>query len=192
MQQSASTDAAETSDQEIHPLDGDRLLQVIEALLFIGAQPVTFELFSSADPNLNRLAFERAIRVLRDRYRRQRRPVKLLSSTAGYSLVLAEPFRRELAERRGGPRPIRLNRATIDVLSVIAYRQPIPKPGIDELVGFDAGPAVRQLIRRGLVAVEDESTGPDAKRLVTAPRFLEHFGLESLDDVPSSDDLDRL
>ena len=87
----------------------------------------------------------------------------------------------------------RLSAASIDVLALVAYRQPTTKQEIDTLRGTDCGSLLRQLVRRGLVAVLHR--GDADRREVTygtTARFLELFKLRSLDDLPQTQDLQRL
>ena len=84
----------------------------------------------------------------------------------------------------GGPREARLTPAALDVLSLIAYRRPIAKPELDALHGSDCAGPLRQLVRLGFVAVGRRADGERAASYGPTPRFLEHFQLASLDDLP--------
>ena len=85
----------------------------------------------------------------------------------------------------GGPRETRLSQTAVDVLSVVAYRQPIGKGEIDAIRGTDSGPTLRQLVRLGLVAVQHRADAAGREvRYGTTPRFLGVFGLGSLDELP--------
>jgi segregation and condensation protein B len=93
----------------------------------------------------------------------------------------------------GGQREARLSTAAIDVLALVAYRQPATKAEIDSLRGADSAGLLRQLVRRGLIQVVYRADA--AQREVsygTTPRFLEWFGLQSLDDLPRTQDLQQL
>ena len=173
------------------PLAGSLLLEVLEALLFVGTQPLTAESLLQAYPEVKKQDFDQAIADLRQRYRQQQRPYNIVRDEEGYTLELAEPYLTELAEKTRSQRQIKLPRATIDVLSVVAYRQPIEKAAVDEIIGMDTGATLRQLVRRGLLSIEKSEDHP-SPRYITAPRFLDLFGLDSLADVPLSDDLERM
>ena len=85
----------------------------------------------------------------------------------------------------GGPREARLTQPALDVLSVVAYRQPVGKAEVDAVRGTDSGPVLRQLVRLGLVAVRQRADS-DRKEVLygTTPRFLQVMGLGGLDDLP--------
>jgi segregation and condensation protein B len=81
----------------------------------------------------------------------------------------------------------------LDVLALVAYKQPITKAAIDTHRGTDSRAALQQLIRIGLIAVVPQpELGPRQTAYVTTPRFLEMFGLSSLEDLPQTGDLQRL
>src|SRR5262249_28338099 len=124
-------------------------------------------------------------------YRVQGRPYQLQLQEGGWMLTL-KPRYASLRDRLfGGAREARLSQAAVDVLSLVAYRQPATRQELDSLRGADPGAVLRQLIRYGLVALHrDEET--KETRYVTTPRFLQLFGLRSLDDLPQTQDLQRL
>jgi segregation and condensation protein B len=109
-------------------------------------------------------------------------------------LALRSRFRTVLDNLAGRhQREARLSPAAIDVLSLVAYRQPATKQEVDNLRGADSGALLRQLVRRGLLAVVQR--GDAEQREVsygTTARFLELFHLRSLDDLPQTQDLQRL
>jgi segregation and condensation protein B len=73
----------------------------------------------------------------------------------------------------------------VDVVAVVAYRQPVTKAEIDAVRGTDSGSVLRQLVRLGLVAVRHRAeSGSREVRYGTTPRFLQVFGLASLDELP--------
>jgi segregation and condensation protein B len=93
----------------------------------------------------------------------------------------------------GGVREARLSLPAVEVLAIVAYRQPIPRREVETLRGHDSAALLRQLVRRGLIGIigRAESGGNDVQ-YGTTPRFLEIFGLSSLEDLPETEDLSRL
>ena len=83
----------------------------------------------------------------------------------------------------GGPREARLTQPALDVLSLVAYRQPVSKSEIDATRGADSGPVLRQLSRLGLIAASAIAESKEAV-FETTPRFLEIFRLRDLEDLP--------
>ena len=79
----------------------------------------------------------------------------------------------------------RLSRAAIETLAIIAYRQPISRPEIEQLRGVNADAVVTALLERRLIRVVGRKAGPGRPILYgTTREFLEHFGLRDLGDLP--------
>ena len=175
------------------PLAAREVTQLIEAVLFIGSEPVTVAKLTEAFPENSADDFIGVLRMLADKYREQRRPYLIRRTEQGYSLVVARRFTDQLASRSRTERGAKLNRQAIEVLSVVAYRQPISREEAREQVGYDPGAVLRQLARRDLIGLDPKSALDEgAKVYVTTTRFLEAFGLESLEDLPTSEDLQKL
>jgi segregation and condensation protein B len=154
---------------------------------------LTAERAAAAIRGLTSSQFAQAIASLNQDYRRQGRPYFIQAQGQGFSLVLRPHFR-SVVERLYGPtREARLSPPAIDVLALVAYRQPVAKQEIDSIRGAESGALLRQLVRRNLIAVVQR--GEAGRREVlygTTPRFLELFQLSSLDDLPQTADLQRL
>ena len=118
-------------------------------------------------------------------YRRQRRPYSIHAREDGFVLTIQPSFRGLRERLFGGPREARLSQPALDVLSVVAYRQPVEKAEVDAIRGTDSGATLRQLVRLGLVAVQHRAEAESrAVRYGTTPRFLQLFNLGSLDELP--------
>ena len=92
----------------------------------------------------------------------------------------------------GGVREARLSQAAVDVLALVAYRQPATRHEVDSLRGADSGGVLRLLVRHGLVALQRGGGDDREMRYVTTQRFLDLFHLRSLEDLPQTQDLQRL
>lgn len=178
-----STDGAEEA-RYVNPAG------VLEALLFVGdpdGKPLNptyaAELMRGVTPaEVARLAAE-----LNERYRRRGCPYRVQFEGGGYRMRLREEYA-ELRNAFFGPvRPIKLSRQAVEVLAVVAYRQPVTVQEVNDLRGKPSGAILAQLVRRDLLSVSHESGGPNARKAAhyrTTQRFLELFGLESLDNLP--------
>lgn len=167
--------------------------QIVEAMLFVGGHPLTAEAACSAVRGLTPERFLAAVDSLTRLYRRQRRPYSITPRDDGFVLAIL-PTHRGLRERLfGGPRETRLSQPALDVLSVVAYRQPVGKAEIDAIRGTDSGAILRQLVRLGLAAVQHRAeAGLREVRYGTTPRFLRVFGLASLDELPRLGDTSQV
>lgn len=178
------------SPEEMTEQSPPPLPRILEALLFIGGAPLTAQRAAEVVRGLSVEDFHQAIDGLTRSYRVQGRPYHVQLQDHGYVLSLRPRFNGLREKLFGGVREARLSQQAVDVLSLVAYRQPATRQEVDSLRGADSGALLRQLIRHGLIALE---RGEDKEsRYVTTPRFLQLFGLTSLDDLPQTQDLQRL
>jgi len=90
-------------------------------------------------------------------------------------------------------RAVRLSRASLETLAVVAYKQPVTRAEIEHVRGVDAGAVVRTLLERNLVRIAGHREIPGRPMLyATTKRFLEIFGLASLEDLPTLRELEEL
>ena len=167
---------------------------ILEAMLFVGNrenEPLT----AARAAELMRGVTPGEIAVLVDElnrcYAAGGRPYRVVSAGAGYRISLDKPFHpiRNKFYRR--VRDARLSQAALDVLAVVAYRQPITAEQVSGLRDTPSGHLLAQLVRRRLLRIERP---PGKRRPVTyhtTDRFLDLFGLESLDDLPQSEELEK-
>jgi segregation and condensation protein B len=168
-------------------------LRIIEAMLFVGGRPLTAERAAEAIRGLTPAQFAEVVDALNKAYREQGRPYLVQKQDEGWVLSLRPSYRPILTRLYGQAKEARLSPAAVEVLAVVAYRQPVTRQEVESLRGRESGAILRQLVRRGLIAVTSraESGGRDVQ-YGTTPRFLELFGLTSRDDLPETEDLQRL
>ncbi len=79
----------------------------------------------------------------------------------------------------------RLSRAALEVLSIVAYQQPVTRPHIDSIRGVNSDSVLRNLLRHGLIEEVGRSDGPGRPILyATTSEFMGHFGLGTLEELP--------
>jgi segregation and condensation protein B len=167
--------------------------QIVEALLFVGGPPLKPERACQIIRGLTPLQFHECIDALNRRYRAQERPYTISGGEEGYMLTIKGRFRGVSEKLFGGAREARLSQPALDVLALVAYRQPVTRAEVDAVRGADSGALLRQLVRLGMVAVSQRGeSGLSEVGYTTTPRFLEVFGLRSLDDLPRTGDAQRI
>jgi segregation and condensation protein B len=166
---------------------------VVEALLFVGGIPLTAVRAGEIVRGLTAEQLHQAVATLNQDYRQQGRPYAIQTQHDGYVLLLKPRYRSVLEKLYGTAREARLSVQAVDVLSLVAYRQPATKEEIDSLRGAESGALLRQLVRRGLLCVVQRADAEQrAVSYGTTPKFLELFGLSSLDDLPRTQDLQQM
>jgi segregation and condensation protein B len=165
--------------------------QVIEAAIFVGGDPLTSKKLCymlKGDYDLD--AVERAIGDLNFQYVEEARPYEIRLGEGGYRMVLREEFERIRNRVFGiGPREVKLSQDVLEVLALVAYRQPITPEEIEDLGKAKPGPLLRQLLRRELISLERDTENRKRVTYSTSKRFLSLFGLGSLDELPQADEL---
>jgi segregation and condensation protein B len=166
----------------------EALKAMLEALLFSAAGPVSVEQLAEAcEMPLD--TTREALRALEREYDSSRRGFAICLVAGGYRMMTrpeyAEAIRRLGKEETKAPP---LSRASLEVLAIIAYKQPTTRAEIDNIRGVSSDSALRTLLDRGLI--EEAGRKPVIGRPLlycTAPEFLLRFGLLSLEDLPPID-----
>ena len=157
----------------------------IVALLFAADEPLEIDQLSSA-LLVTRRDVERAASELIENP-----PPGLILQRHGdrYQLASEPRWADAVTRLRAGP-PVRLSRATLEVLAIVAYRQPVTRADIDQLRGVNSDRAVATLAAHGLIEeVGRRETVGRPVLFATTLQLLERMGIRSLSDLPSLEEL---
>jgi segregation and condensation protein B len=154
----------------------------IEALLFVAPEPVTTAQLATVldvapsvvERGLNELYASLTTRGLR------------LQRHAGRVQLTTAPQLADLIERfLGLEATTHLSRAALETLAIIAYQQPVTRPQIDAIRGVNSDSMLKSLLHKGLILETGRADSPGRPILYsTAPEFLQHFGLNSILELP--------
>jgi segregation and condensation protein B len=166
------------------------LAQLLEAALFSACRPITAEELATLDTDASAADVRTALEQLREHYDFNQHGVELIELAGGYQ-ILTRPVHAAAIERaQFTVRTPKLTAATLETLSVIAYRQPVGRLAIEEIRGVSAGGVLRSLQERGLIEVVGRSEALGRPLLYgTTPLFLELLGLKDLADLPKAEEL---
>jgi len=157
----------------------------IEALLFIASIPVTSSQIAES-LGIPAKEVEKHLDELKTTY--SDRGLALQTYGGRYQLTSAAEFAQDVEKFLGLELTSRLSRAAIETMAIIAYRQPITRPGIENIRGVSSDGVIRSLLSRGLIQEVGRADGPGRPILFsTTVDFLQHFGLNSLDELPAYD-----
>lgn len=162
---------------------------ILEAMLFVGHpqnEPLTARHVSSLMRGVLPEEIDELVGELNEQYDAERTPYHVASEGAGYRLVLRDEFSTLREQFYGRVREARLSQSVIDTLAIVAYHQPVGLKEVDQLRGKPSGAILGQLVRRQLVKIERNPDKPREVKYRTTSRFLDLFSLESLDDLPRS------
>ncbi len=165
-----------------------QIKQTIEALLFTSSDPIPLrkikEIIESIQPISNDELLD-IIQELSQEYIEQNRAFRLDEIGKGYILRTCEEYSPYIQILHNGSRKDRLSHAALEVLAIIAYKQPITRAQIDEVRGVDSSGIVYTLLERQLIesAGKLEVAGRPTLFGVTKD-FMKHFGLNDLKELP--------
>jgi segregation and condensation protein B len=166
---------------------------ILEAMLFVGHpqnEPLTARQVASLMRGVLPEEIDDLVRELNTQYEIERCPYHIASEGAGYRLVLRDEFSVLREQFYGRIKEARLSQPAVDTLAIVAYHQPIGLKEIDQLRGKPSGGILSQLVRRQLVRIEREAGRPRDIKYLTTTRFLDLFSLDSLEDLPRSQEME--
>jgi segregation and condensation protein B len=167
-------------------------LRLLEAMLFVGSpsnEPLSAERSASVMRGVAAEEIHDLIRQLNDEYAANRCPYQIVSEGSGYRLTLTAEHQRLRDKFQGRQRQARLSQAAVEVLALVAYHEPLTAEQVNRLRNIPSGAVLTQLVRRQLLRLERNEAEPRVVRYRTTQRFLDLFGLESVADLPQSQDL---
>ncbi|MFM9873849.1 MAG: SMC-Scp complex subunit ScpB [Fimbriimonadaceae bacterium] len=159
-----------------------RLVQALEALLFVADSPANPEELAKA-LGVPTFEVEEALEKLGGRLHHTS-ALQLVRIAGGYQLCTKPEFAGPIA-RFTQPQTSKLSRSLMEVLAIVAYKQPITLAELEEVRGVDSGYGVRQLVERRLVCEIGRRTTPGRPvDYGTTQQFLHAFNLQSLQELP--------
>ncbi len=160
------------------------LPQVLEALLLASQSSLSMAQLKSVT-GMSADALSGALEQLSARYQDGVSGIVLTEAAGGWALRTGE--RQKLFVRRLlGVKPQRLTRAALETLALVAYRQPVTRPEIEDVRGVDCGAVLKALLERRMLKIIGKKEEPGRPLLyATSKEFLEVFGLKSLTSLPT-------
>ena len=173
-------------------MESERITRIVEAALLAAGRPLGIadleRLFAGDSEAPPRDAIRRALADLADAC--DQRSVELREVASGFRLQVREEFAPWVG-RLWEERPPRYSRALLETLAIIAYRQPVTRPEIEEIRGVSVSTQImRTLQERQWIRVVGHRDSPGQPAMFgTTREFLDHFNLKTLDQLPSLADI---
>lgn len=180
-------------------VDGTRLSSVIEALIFSSPEPISWEKISSIvqeseeELQLDRSVILEIVDQLNQRFEENDLSFRIEELGGGFTFTTQPRFHPWLSIFQHENAYRKLSQSAIESLAIVAYRQPITKPEIDQIRGVDSGYIIRQLLEKMLVKVAGRADSPGKPLLYkTTDHFLKHFGINSVKELPKPREIDEI
>jgi len=158
---------------------------ILEGLLFVSESPVRLETLLEILPEANKEAILEAIHRIQTEYEDDFKGVELVEVAGGYQFRTKSKWA-EWIQRLKKTKPVKLSRSALETLAIVAYRQPVIRPEIEEIRGVDSGWVLRTLFEKDLIRMMGRKDIPGRPIVYgTTKTFLELFGFNALSDLPN-------
>lgn len=185
--------------QDYQFVDGTRLSSVIEALIFASPEPISeekiCEIIAKGEENLGLEvdAIAPFVEKLNQRYEENGLAFNIEHVAGGYTFSTKKRFEPWLSIFQHESAYRKLSQSAIETLAIVAYKQPITKPEVDDIRGVDSGYMLRQLLEKVLIEVSGRLDAPGKPLLYrTTKHFLKHFGINSIDELPKPREINEI
>jgi segregation and condensation protein B len=157
----------------------------IEALLFASEKPLTLEQIKEALDNIGTVEIRKHIEELRDEYEKTNRGIRIIEIAGGFQMITAPIFISFLKKLYNQHRAEKLSVPALETLAIVAYKQPVTRLQVEAIRNVDVDGMLKGLIEKDLIRVTGRKKAPGRPKVYgTTRRFLEHFGLRSLEELP--------
>ncbi|HEX7077549.1 MAG TPA: SMC-Scp complex subunit ScpB [Candidatus Eisenbacteria bacterium] len=164
--------------------------QILEALLFASDSPVGLSTLVEVLDGPDGAEVSAALARLSREFEEAGRGVALAEIAGGWQLLSRKECAPWIERMLRSRRKVRLSRAGLETLAIVAYKQPVTKVEIDSIRGVDSGGALHTLLERNLVAIKGRSKGVGRPLVyATSSEFLSYMGLNDLADLPELKEL---
>lgn len=168
----------------------NKMRNIIESLLFVSDAPLTVDQVKTVLEDAPAAEIRRAMIALASEYETRKGAIVLHEVAGGFQLRTRPEYKPYIHKLRE-PAPVRLSKAAMETLAIVAYRQPVLRSEVEHIRGVNSGNTLRFLQEKKLVRVlgrRDVSGRP----LVygTTKKFLETFDLKDLKDLPTPDEIE--
>ena len=174
-------------------LNSETLCGAIETIIFMSDKPVNLQkIKSQIDPDLPLRVVHESIARLQEEYEAKHHGIRLMEIAAGYQFRTKATFSK-VVQNMFKVSSLQLSPSALEVMAILAYKQPISKTSIESIRGVDSSHIVRQLMDKRLVRIVGRSDEMGRPSLYgTTQEFLEVFNLNTVDDLPSENELQEL
>lgn len=172
----------------------DFLQNHIEALVFCSPSPVKVgdlksclsEMFNAEVPEEDII---NAIQMLEEKFQSEEYSFQLFKAGGGYQFLTKPAYQSSIGIMLKQQSKKRLSISAMETLSIIAYKQPISKPEVENIRGVNCDYAIQKLLDKGLIEIRGKAESIGRPMLYgTSPKFMEYFGINDINELPTPKD----
>ena len=169
----------------------DDIKNIIESLLFVADEPLSIDRFKNIIGQAETKEIRQALEELGTDYEARQGGFYLNEVAGGYQIRSRSEYTQWI-KRLLQPRPLRLSKAALETLAIIAYKQPVIRSDVEHIRGVDCGGVLRVLLERKFIRVLGRKEIPGRPLIyATTKRFLEVFDLKNLKDLPTPKEIEE-
>lgn len=162
----------------------DEKISVLEAILFSSGEPIESSKLEEVI-EVDKLTLDKLMGLLNDRYSNCGSALRVYLLNDSYQLGTREEYAEYIKKAMETKNNSKLSPAAFEVLTIIAYNQPVTKGFVEHVRGVDSSSVVNSLVEKGLLEEAGRIDVPGRPiAFKTTPNFLRSFKLKSLDDLP--------
>ena len=166
-------------------MDDFEIKPILESLFFVSDSPIRLETLVEVLPESNKEVILEGIRQIQAEYEDRSRGIELTEIAGGYQFR-TKPIWAGWVNRLKKAKAVKLSQPALETLAIVAYRQPIIRPAIEEIRGVDSGSVLHTLLEKGLIKIMGRKDLPGRPIVYgTTKAFLELFSLNTLSDLPT-------
>jgi len=166
---------------------------IVEALIMASPEPIASRKIAEVIERLSPGKVGKAVAELNNRYMETQTCFRIRELAGGYQFYIIPEYSGYVQELFTRRRKMRLTRAALETLAIVAYRQPVTKTEIEHIRGVASDGVIHNLLSKKMILIKGRAkTVGRALQYCTTDEFLKFFGLGSLEDLPKMSEIEEL
>ena len=172
----------------------DNIEQYIEALIFVSEQSIRAEeiiycLQAAFNHDFTNEEIDTYIQNIQQRYHADNFAIELVKVSNGYQFLTKKAYHQVISLLQLQRSKKKLSQAALETLAIIAYKQPVTKPDIEQIRGVNCDYSIQKLLEKELIAIVGKSEALGKPILYgTSSLFMDYFGINSIAELPQIKD----
>jgi len=168
----------------------ENIEQYIEALIFVSEQSIRTEeiiycLQEAFSQDFTEEEISTHIKNIGDKYRESRFAIGLVKVNNGYQFLTKKDYHAVISLLQAQRAKKKLSQAALETLAIIAYKQPVTKPDVEQIRGVNCDYSIQKLLEKELIAIVGKSDSIGKPILYgTSSLFMDYFGINSINELP--------
>ncbi len=170
--------------------DPGQAKKVIEALLFASTKPLTLNEIRKVLNGFSAQEIEQWIHEMQEAFASESRSFEIVEIAGGFEMATRRDFAPWILKLELQKKAKQASQSALETLAILAYKQPITRAEIEDLRGVDVSGVLVTLVERAFIKIVGKKEVPGRPFLyATTDKFLEHFGLKSLQELPNIEEI---